>query len=192
MTELEYWDQAAQDPDVANKYIANGVSYEDCIGAIGLYLKVGSNLDIGCGIGRLSNAFAKANDSHHISGIDISQKMLNIAQKFNPEQRVVYKLTDGKSIPFEDNRFGCVYSMLTFQHCDQTTIKSYFKEAYRVLEKDGTFRFQYVRGNFHNFVDHCYQYNMMQKWLEEAGFKILNYQKGLIHPRWDWITATKI
>lgn len=190
-TEREYWDMAATDPEVAIKYISD-ISTEECYEAIKDCFLVGAILDIGCGIGRLSNLLAKNNHGCHVVGIDISQNMLDIAQKNNPEQRVIYKITDGHTIPFKDNYFRSAYSVLTFQHIDDENLKEYIIEVYRVLENNGVFRFQYVEGEHNGFVDHNHSESHVTDWLKDTGFGITKIDRGLIHPQWTWITGVKV
>jgi ubiquinone/menaquinone biosynthesis C-methylase UbiE len=184
--ELAYWDKAAEDPQVATKYIAD-VDLEECLEAIVKSLLVGSILEIGCGIGRLTTAIAERSPACQLHGIDISSKMLDLA----PKSSVKYKSSDGRSIPYPDESFESVYSMLVFQHIDDAAMLGYIKEAYRVLKDNGVFRFQFVEGDHNGFVDHNHQLTEVRHWLQDAGFAIATIDKGLVHPQWTWITGVK-
>jgi len=187
MTELEYWDKAAQDPNVSHKYIAD-VELVDCLDAIVNSLIATSILEIGCGIGRLTTAIAEGAPACQLHGIDISEKMLQLA----PESSVKYKLCNGHTIPYPAESFESVYSMLTFQHIDDENMKEYIAETYRVLKDNGVFRFQYVEGEHNGFVDHNHNENDVTNWLKNAGFEIASVDKGLIHPQWTWVTGVKV
>lgn len=187
MTSQEYWNKAAADPDVATKYIAD-VPLEDCLKAIVDHLKPPSILEIGCGIGRLTTAIAEAIPDSQLHGIDFSQKMLDLA----PKSSVKYQLCNGRKIPYPDQSFDSVYSMLTFQHIDTQNLYDYFLEAGRVLKNKGVFRFQYVEGNYHNEVDHNHDLVDVKRWLGNAGFEIKHIDEGLIHSQWTWITAVRL
>ena len=185
--ELAYWDEAAKDPDVANKYIAN-VDLGDCLDAIVNSLLAGSILDIGCGIGRLSEAIAENAPACQLHGIDISEKMLELTPK---PTKVKYKLCDGRKIPYPDQSFESVYSMLVFQHIDDAAMLGYIKETYRVLKDNGVFRFQFVEGDHDGFVDHNHNLDEVTNWLRDTGFEIANIDKNLVLPQWTWVTGVK-
>ena len=184
----DYWDKAAQDPDVERKYIAD-VELEDCLDAIVNSLLAGSILEIGCGIGRLTEAIANNAPACQLHGIDISPEMLALTPK---PTKVKYNLCDGIKIPYADESFDSVYSMLTFQHIDDTAMQCYIKEVHRVLKDNGVFRFQFVEGSEHNgLVDHNHQYPDVKLWLQDNGLEVAKFEPGLIHPQWAWITAVK-
>lgn len=169
--EKQYWNKAAQDPEVDMKYICD-LDTGKCLEAIGEL--EGKVLEIGCGVGRLMK------DGY--CGIDISEKMLEIARKRKPNCE--FKLTDGRSIPYEDNTFDSVYSMLVFQHLPIEAVETYIKEVRRVLKENGVFIFQYIRGKedapfskHHSIIPRGFSFH------EET---------GLVHPQWTWVHATKI
>lgn len=128
-----YWDTNATDKDVDVKYISD-ISANDCLKDLtGLGEKV---LEIGCGVGRLLKP--------GYYGIDISTNMLEIANQRKP--KCVYKHTDGRSIPFQDDSFDSVYCYLVFQHLPDDAMSSYIEEAHRVLKDGGLFIFQWIEG----------------------------------------------
>jgi ubiquinone/menaquinone biosynthesis C-methylase UbiE len=176
--EREFWDNAAKDPNVDTKYISD-LSTEECLNAVGFW--AGDVLEIGCGVGRLMRP--------NWCGVDISSNMLDIASERKPDCH--FRLTDGRTIPYDDEVFRAVYSVLVFQHLDEDGIKAYIKEAYRVLEILGTFRFQFVEGNEHEPFSQHYPLSKIKEWLEEAGFKIETVDKGLVHYQWVWLTCQK-
>ena len=187
--ERNYWDEAALDPEVDIKYISD-ISTEEMLMAIDdggdsdFYkgtLAKGIALDIGCGVGRIA-------DSLHAVGIDISEKMLEIARSRQsqswPEK---YHLCDGRTIPFENDIFDTAYSVLLFQHLEADTIQNYIKETFRVLKPGGVFRFQFVEGDSHEGeFAHDYSYIQMSDWLREAGFIV-----DKVDFQWTWVTARK-
>lgn len=176
--ERDYWNTSARDVDVDRKYISD-IAIGPCLEAIGPLHK--PTLEIGCGVGRLMT------DGDY--GIDISENMIEIAKQRKP--RCHFAVTNGSKIPYKNDKFGSVYSMLVFQHNDEHTVKRYMQEAYRVLGRGGTFRFQYVEGNYHNFVHHQYTYDEMSGWLRDCGFQIKAIDHKLVHDQWTWITAVK-
>lgn len=176
--ERNYWDIAATDPQVDVKYISDQ-STEDCLAAIGNW--GGEVLEIGCGVGRLMRP--------NWCGVDISVNMLEIAQTRRPDCH--FYLNDGRTLPFDEGVFHAVYSVLVFQHLDEAGIKSYIKEAYRVLDTLGIFRFQFIEGDEHEPFSQHYPLGKVKQWLEEAGFTIKTMDVGLVHYQWLWLTCQK-
>ena len=73
-------------------------------------------LDAGCGTGRYAVQLAKK--GAEVYGIDISEKMLEIAKKKAKENRVKIELMKGNilRLPYEDNKFDIVISSLALDH----------------------------------------------------------------------------
>ena len=99
-------------------------------------------LDIGSGIGRMTEFFAK--DFHQVHGIDISPTMVESARKrLARYTNIGFEETDGKSIPFPDNAFDVIFSYQTLQHvADKQVIENYMKEIARTLRKGGVAKIQ--------------------------------------------------
>lgn len=177
--EKDYWNKAALDLDVDKKYICD-IPNEKFRHIPPIVSMSNKYLDLGCGVGRLMENF------DNFYGIDISENMLEIARKRKPNCN--FKLTDGRTIPYEDNYFDFVYCVLLFQHLPLEGVSAYIKESARVLKKGGRFIFQYIEGKENEpFSKHYrfYHFNLDK-------FKVLNKQFGLIHPQWTWIEAKKI
>jgi len=103
-------------------------------------------LEIGCGTGRLSVALAK--HFAFVDGIDISQKMIEIAQKDNKDiPNLKFYVNNGLDLSyFSNNTYDFIFSFLVFQHIPRKSIVfSYLKEIYRVLKPGGFMKIQ-VRG----------------------------------------------
>lgn len=176
--ERKFWDEAAQDPQVDDKYISDQ-STEACLAVVGNWN--GDVLEIGCGVGRLMRP--------NWCSVDISRNMLEIARKRRPDCH--FYLNDGRTLPFDDGVFHAVYSVLVFQHLDEDGIKSYIKEAYRVLDVLGIFRFQFIEGDEHEPFSQHYPLAKVKQWLEEAGFTVKQTDIGLVHYQWVWLTCQK-
>lgn len=174
--ERDYWNKAAEDPEVDDKYISS-LPTDACLDAVGEFS--GTVLEIGCGVGRLMKP--------GYWGIDISQKMLDIAQQRKPDCH--FKLGDGRNLPLHDDYFDAVYSVLLFQHLPPQAVKGYIDESYRVLRDGGKFRFQFIEGDDHSPFGHHYSIETVKKWLEN--FTIKTVETGLVHYQWTWITAYK-
>lgn len=179
LTEYEYWEFAAQDPSVDERYICEAVYNEP----IKNYIKhlTGKTLEIGCGVGRLQTP-----ESY---GIDISPKMIEIAKRRKPTSH--FLVTDGRSIPYPDESFNNVFCVLVFQHLPLEGVYKYIAEAGRVLVSGGTFVFQFIEGKTEGpFSQHHYSSDI-QLMLLRSGFSVIKKEVA-IHPQWLWITAQKL
>jgi SAM-dependent methyltransferase len=94
----------------------------------------GECLDLGCGTGLAVPLLVEAGWS--VVGVDVSQDQLELAaQRFGTVARFVR--TDAHTLPFEDERFDAVISLLT--HTDLDDPARAFGEARRVLRPGGSF-----------------------------------------------------
>jgi 2-polyprenyl-3-methyl-5-hydroxy-6-metoxy-1,4-benzoquinol methylase len=78
-----FWDNAAKDPDVRYKYIADEwASTETFLNLIESNNSNWNNvLEIGCGIGRLLDPLSEKYKECNFYAIDISDEMINLAPK---------------------------------------------------------------------------------------------------------------
>ena len=91
----------------------------------------GKLLDIGCGTGLFVERYIEAGGS--AIGLDISRKMIERAR-----HRCVacdYSIGSGENIPFGENSFDAVSSLLVFSYVHDP--KTMLDEAYRVLKPGG-------------------------------------------------------
>lgn len=200
--EREYWDKAAIDPDVDEKYIAN-ISADYCVDALSpidrVYATSGNGglaiLDLGCGVGRLAIPFAQRHIYVTIVGVDISRQMLNIASMRARAAKVdnfKTKLGDGRIIPLSDGSCMAAYSMLLFQHLPPDAVEGYISEVARVLTPGGLFEFQYVPDAEAGDFSFGHSNAFMEQCLKNAGFKDIKFNNGLILPNWNWVKGVKI
>ena len=95
-----------------------------------------SALDLGCGTGEMLKLILQKDNSKELYGIDLSEKMLDVAKKKLPIQ-VKLLLGDSESLPFPDNTFDVVYCNDSFHHYPAP--QNVLREVYRVLKQDGIF-----------------------------------------------------
>jgi len=92
-------------------------------------------LEIGCGIGIDGLEFVMAGADY--TGIDISEKSLDLAKKYfelnNKKGNLI--IADAEKLSFADNSFDLVYSWGVLHHTPD--IKQALKEVYRVLKPKG-------------------------------------------------------
>jgi DNA-binding transcriptional MerR regulator/predicted SAM-dependent methyltransferase len=89
-------------------------------------------LEIGVGTGNLANRFLS--EGFHITGLDQSREMLNVAKDKFP--RLKLRLGEFLKIPFENNTFDILVSTYAFHHLNDEEKGVAIKEMLRTL-KDG-------------------------------------------------------
>jgi ubiquinone/menaquinone biosynthesis C-methylase UbiE len=94
-------------------------------------------LDMGCGTGRFTVPMAEAGAV--VTGLDLSRAMLDVTQGKLAEQGLVADLYEGDmaALPFEDDSFDVVTSMLALMHIPLADRGRVFAEAARVLRPGG-------------------------------------------------------
>lgn len=110
-------------------------------------------------------------------GIDISETMIAEAEKLNEGvANVFFRLTDGKTIPFEDGRFDKVFTTNTIYFWEDP--KEYTQEIARALKPDGVLSIgfipkrvmEHIPFSKHGFT--LYEENMVKSLLEECSFTV--------------------
>jgi ubiquinone/menaquinone biosynthesis C-methylase UbiE len=96
----------------------------------------GKILDVACGTGEFERLILADNPSQHIVGVDISEKMIEMArQKLQNYPNVEFQLASASALPFADASFDTVISANSFHYFDGPSIA--LKEMKRVLKSDG-------------------------------------------------------
>jgi len=94
--------------------------------------KVKSILDVGCGTGRLVEFLNK--NGYEACGCDISEEVLKIAQKLNPNK---IKKGQAQKLPYPKNLFDMVTAISVLEHLTKNEAKLFILESKRVLRKNG-------------------------------------------------------
>ena len=104
---------------------------------VGDRIERGRMLDIGCGLGRITQAAAPHFDN--VVGADISAKMLEGARALDPPANASFVQITSSELPeLDDDSFDFVASFSVFQHIpDEGVIAGYIKATSRILKPDG-------------------------------------------------------
>jgi ubiquinone/menaquinone biosynthesis C-methylase UbiE len=94
----------------------------------------GHILDVGCGAG-IPTAKFLIKKGLKVTGIDISETMLNMAQQNVPEGNFINM--DMRNLEFDDNSFDGIISVYTLFHVPKNQHPQIFKDFYRVLKSGG-------------------------------------------------------
>lgn len=102
----------------------------------------GAALDFGCGIGRVTQALAEEFEIAY--GVDISDKMIEIATRFNRHgEKCKYIASDMPNLKmFQDCSIDFIFSINALQHNHTDIIRNYLQEFVRVLPPGGVMLFQ--------------------------------------------------
>lgn len=115
-------------------------------------------LDIGCGGGFLTNYLAK--EGHTVSGVDLSEKSLEMAREKDETRSVNYVRASAYDLPFPEKSFDVVCAMDLLEHVEEPAVV--VREAARLLKKDGLFFFHTFNRNWLSYlmvikgVDWCF------------------------------------
>lgn len=91
-------------------------------------------LDIGCGYGHNSFSFAQ-NGAKKVVGIDLSQKMLEVAEKEFSHPNVEYCRMDMSELSALTQKFDLVYSSLAFHYAEN--FNKLMEDIYSLLNEGG-------------------------------------------------------
>jgi SAM-dependent methyltransferase len=109
---------------------------------LGIALKYERALDFGCGVGRLTRAFALR--FSRCVGVDVSAEMVSLARDFNKQfVNCEFVVNHSDNLPFPDRSFDFVCSFIVLQHLEaKKEIEKWIREFIRVLRPGGTVVFQ--------------------------------------------------
>lgn len=148
-------------------------------------------LEIGCGIGRMTEFFG--DDFDAVYGIDIAREMLEKAKERLPDKKFMFLESDGVRLPVDSETVDFVFSFIVFQHMPSVkVVRANFSEANRVLKHDGIFKVQ-LRGKKVDrrewFYGVSFNPEQARQLAVKAGFEILNIWQET--ERYLWLTLRK-
>lgn len=133
-------------------------------------------VEIGCGVGRLTRELATR--ASHVDAIDVSERMLDLARKYNAHlSNVRWLLGDGESLAGVANASADVcFSHVVFQHIpDPAVTLGYVREMGRVLVDGGRAAFQ---------ISNDPRVHRNRRLLSRLGSSIGGGPRGRTHPAW--------
>lgn len=98
-------------------------------------------LEIGPGRGRLTFIVSKM--GHEIHALEINRKFIKYCQEKHKQDVPYFYNGNAEMIPFKDGTFDVVYCMAVFMHFPHP--EKVMKEVNRILKKDGSFIFTFLR-----------------------------------------------
>lgn len=195
-TDEDFWlNEATIENDICDKNISTQSFLDIIIPRIQTYVpeEGGFILDIGCGIGRLTEPVNNYFDTAKVFGIDINQEFIDYARaaddNFSSVPPPVYILADNLS-GFEN--LDVIFSVLVFQHINSEAKAEYIRQAGIALRPGGGLLFQYVEGNHSSRAMYDADISDVRKWCIEADLVIVNENFELLESRWTWVEAVKI
>lgn len=114
-------------------------------------------LDVGCGTGALAIAAkAKAGPSGHVSGIDPSPEMIEVARRKAARAglEMDFRVAAIEELPFPDGSFDLVLSSLMLHHLPDDVKRVGLAEVRRVLKPGGRFLAVDLATSGHSFFGH--------------------------------------
>ncbi len=109
-------------------------------------------LDLGCGNGRAVKYFVDRGFKG--IGIDISNKMLNLAKKYVPNGKFYKK--EFTNINFKPNSIDSVISFFALNHIPKTEFKKTMRICRKILKKDGLLLLGMVKGKSEGLFEGFY------------------------------------
>ena len=130
----ELWNKAHGEGDIAHHSKAATAFAEEVL----LLLSTGSQvLELGCGVGNDSVAFANA--GHIVTATDFSEVAVAADKgRYKDVSGLTFQELDmSQDFEFEDNQFDAIYARLSLHYFTDVTTRKIFKELERVLRPDG-------------------------------------------------------
>lgn len=151
-------------------------------------LQPGNILEIGVGTGLLLDKYPVQS---HITGIDISDEMLNIAKQKAYEMshmRIHLEAMDAENLTFADNHFDCV--VLPYVLSVTPNPDLLIKESRRVCKKNGTI---IIVNHFSGSNSWYLLERLFKNLAEKIGFRSeFNYEKHILKHDWEIVKLKSV
>lgn len=104
-----------------------------------------SVLDLGCGYGWHCR-YAAEQGAEKVLGLDLSEKMLQEAEKRTESEKITYRLCSIEDYEYPENAWDCVFSNLALHYI--ADLDSVFKRIYKTLKPGGVLLFNIEHPSF--------------------------------------------
>jgi SAM-dependent methyltransferase len=150
-------------------------------------------LEVGCGGGRW--CFYLSDYAEHVTGIDISDEMIQLCKNIADEKQVdniEFKAIDFLSLP-ENRKYGLIYFSGVLQYIDDETIQKILSKTGRLLQKDGVILSRDTvqeKQRVEKTGDYPVIYRTLQEYenlFNKAGYKMVNTRLAYENPRFSRI-----
>lgn len=142
-------------------------------------------LEIGCGVGRMTRWFAE--EFGEVHALDVSPEMIAQARvRLAGYRNLTLHTGTGVDLePLPDGYFDLVFSYIVFQHIPSAAvIRSYVREAARVLKPGGAFKFQVNGDQSQAYLEHVrdtwqgetFSRQEIGEFLSEAGLELVTIE----------------
>jgi ubiquinone/menaquinone biosynthesis C-methylase UbiE len=159
-------------------------------------------LDLGCGSGRDVRYFTDL--GCHVTGVDLSEKLLEIAHELTPQ--AIFKMQDIRKLIFPENTFDAIWSCASLVHLKKSEVPDVLLLLYKILKPKGIIHFTLKAGSTEGYKiepsipDQARYYSLFTKGefgnlVKNAGFTILeNYsykesERGKTDRNTEWIAC---
>lgn len=162
------------------------LQYKEWLDLLSSKLKKGDAiLDLGCGNGRAVKYFV--DNGFQGIGIDISDKMLDLARKHIPKGKFLKR--EFSKLDFKPNSIDAVISFFALNHIPKSQFKDVMNSCKNILKKNGFLLLGMVKGNDEGFFKGFYDKDMslygagytkkeIVDILESTGYEVLKIAVG--------------
>ncbi|MBC7882115.1 MAG: class I SAM-dependent methyltransferase [Anaerolineae bacterium] len=150
---------------IGNDYDITRTADQEILERLKAYLNFppeGLYLDVACGSGNYTIAMAE--QGYHLYGVDVSEKMLNLAKRKSPPS-VQWFLHDATAMPFADGSFSGAVCVCAIHHFSD--LVAVFQEIFRVLRKGKFVIFSGTADQMHHYWLNHYFPEAMAKSIQQ-------------------------
>lgn len=102
-------------------------------------------LDLGCGPGNITKYLLSKNPDYEILGIDISPKMIELAQKNNPTAN--FKILDCRQISSLNTHFDAIVNGFCLPYLSENDTINFITDSSKLLLENGILYLSFVEGD---------------------------------------------
>lgn len=152
----------------------------------------GDVLDLGCGVGRLTQPLASAIAPHMIYGVDSSVELLSLAyqrwqhdEKAYPNVQLLHN--DGRNLTWLPDELAAAFSIGMFQHVSDSVMVLYLQQVTDLLRPGGVFVYQFVYDGEEGPLSYIRDYDVVRQW----GIIPTETIEWDEENKWCWVTGVK-